>query len=288
MSKRRPGVEAGMRLLRSLDTLTPSTKGSEADDPVLSLWEHVSKHQLHEIVVPKISGLAKMRKNRDDLLLSSSSKEVEQCVSKEELFIIPWKFTVGKPRMALMGYLKSNSNNDVTKHTKKAIHKAMTMPDPFSSKDQYEDNQKNKLAMKECIDEITKELKGVGPATASAILSVYRPDIFCYMYDEVIDILSDSNKREYTVKVYLEINCKCIAIARKMNRITNGNGNGNGNKDWNAFLVSEALWAASRVLVYDKQKDVTTANLEIETPTSSKKRSKPDDVVCFGNKRKKK
>jgi len=273
-----------MRLLRTLDTLTPSTKGSDAD-LVLSLWENVSKNQLNGIVVPKISGLAKMIKNRDDLL--SSSKEVEKCLSKEELLevIIPWKFKVGKPRMALMGYLKSNSNNDVTKHTKKAIHKAMTMPDPFLSKDHYKDNQKNKLSMKECIDEITKDLKGVGPATASAILSVYRPDIFCYMYDEVIDILSDSNKREYTVKVYLEINCKCIAIARKMNRT---NGNGNGNNDWNAFLVSEALWAASRVLVYDQKKDLTTAKIEIETPTSSKKRSKPDDVVCFGNKRTKK
>jgi len=40
--------------------------------------------------------------------------------------------------------------------------------------------------MQEAITEMGK-LQGVGPATASAILTLVRPDVFCYLYDEVID-----------------------------------------------------------------------------------------------------
>lgn len=52
-------------------------------------------------------------------------------------------------------------------------------------------SDKNKVTQ-EALEHLTV-LKGVGPATASAFLCLARPDVFCYMYDEVIDCFE--NKR---------------------------------------------------------------------------------------------
>jgi 3-methyladenine DNA glycosylase/8-oxoguanine DNA glycosylase len=54
------------------------------------------------------------------------------------------------------------------------------------------DNKNKATTAQEALEHLTV-LKGVGPATASAILSLVRPDVYCYMYDEVIDCFE--NKR---------------------------------------------------------------------------------------------
>ena len=60
------------------------------------------------------------------------------------------------------------------------------------------------------------ELQGVGPATASVILCLYRPDIFVFMADKVVECLYEG-KRGYTNKIYMPINDHCRDIASQLN-----------------------------------------------------------------------
>eukprot|EP00560_Eucampia_antarctica_P004356 CAMPEP_0197841474 /NCGR_PEP_ID=MMETSP1437-20131217/46202_1 /TAXON_ID=49252 ORGANISM="Eucampia antarctica, Strain CCMP1452" /NCGR_SAMPLE_ID=MMETSP1437 /ASSEMBLY_ACC=CAM_ASM_001096 /LENGTH=288 /DNA_ID=CAMNT_0043451239 /DNA_START=13 /DNA_END=877 /DNA_ORIENTATION=- len=59
------------------------------------------------------------------------------------------------------------------------------------------------------------ELKGVGPATASAILCMVRPDLISFMDDEVIECLYDG-KRGYTYKIYEKVNQRCTELANAL------------------------------------------------------------------------
>ena len=76
-------------------------------------------------------------------------------------------------------------------------------------------------------------LKGVGPATASAILSLTRPDVFSYMFDEAIDCFS---RRNYTLKEYVDLNDECTVIAKNLGG------------SWTPFRVSQCLWIAAKSL----------------------------------------
>ena len=58
------------------------------------------------------------------------------------------------------------------------------------------------------------ELKGVGPATASALLSRYNPRLFPFMSDEVL-VVAGSRERKHTLKRYLELAEEVAAKARE-------------------------------------------------------------------------
>ena len=84
----------------------------------------------------------------------------EPSITEEELLkVVEWKFQKGKPRYALLNRLKSNQN--VEKCSKNAF---------------AESKQGN---IREAIDALC-ELNGVGPATASAVLSLHRGDLMAF------------------------------------------------------------------------------------------------------------
>jgi hypothetical protein len=153
----------------------------------------------------------------------------QKFITKDELLkIVQWKFLKGKPRHALMSLLKSNSESDVKDRTKSGMIFA---------------NDQNVDA---AIDEIAK-LRGVGPATASAILSIFKPSLFAFMDDEVIECLYDDGKRGYTTKIYRHMNDECTKLANQLNRIRNDDKNPNDKDEWNPSRVGRALWTAARL-----------------------------------------
>jgi hypothetical protein len=77
--------------------------------------------------------------------------------------------------------LQTNTDNQVVECTTKAVHCARKIA--------LDDNRKQ--VIQEALEHLMV-LKGVGPATASALLSLIRPDVFCYMYDEVIDCFEEN------------------------------------------------------------------------------------------------
>ena len=93
----------------------------------------------------------------------------------------------------------------------------------------------------------------MGPATASAILCLYRPDAFAFMDDEVIECLYDG-KRGYTLKIYAAVNDRCGEIAAELNEAPTGGGNevdgeagssSEKKEKWTSFRVGKALWTVA-------------------------------------------
>mmetsp|Transcript_16042 Transcript_16042/g.17957 ORF Transcript_16042/g.17957 Transcript_16042/m.17957 type:complete len:241 (-) Transcript_16042:40-762(-) len=208
MSKPRPGVEAAKRLAKCTDE---------------KIWGLVEV--LYPDIVAEIDGLKEINEEYCSLGRSLSKDSSKMSITKDELFkVVNWKFKVGKPRNALMKHLRSNTETSVVENSANAIEKARRTAGTKM------DLAKNAL---ECLI----KLNGVGPATASAILVLVQPDLFAYMYDEVIECFSP--KRTYTLKTYISVNECCHEIASTL-----------GN-EWNPSRVARTLWIAARANAYN-------------------------------------
>ena len=69
------------------------------------------------------------------------------------------------------------------------------------------------------------------------------------MDDEIIECLYDK-KRGYTLKIYMEVNERCVEIARMLNDCCSsdeggGKGGGEGNELWTPANVGKALWTVA-------------------------------------------
>ena len=212
-SKKRPGYQAGSNLVA-------------LDDP--STWERVERHS--EEVIESIPNLQDYEDTLEEYQTSSQRKHF----TKAELDkIILWKHTVGKSRPANRKLMENNSDSDVQQHTASAIAIArkIKFEECFNADGSL--SSEGKKSIQDAIACMDK-LKGIGPAGASAVLSLIRPDIFCYFYDEVIDCFEA--KREYKVSNYLRVNARCLQIARKLGG------------EWNSRRVAKTVWVASRFL----------------------------------------
>jgi len=231
MSKR-PGVEASIRL----KSITKK-----------EIWEQIENQYKDMISRKGGTELVELDKSHD---LLGEKLQSSLVVSDESEFhqTIHWKFKKGKPRPALWKYLKSNSIVKI----KECSHKSFTKA-----------NSNDADAIKDSITEFCC-LSGVGPATASAFLCALRPDIFAFMDDEVIECLHE--KRVYTLKVYLDINSKCKALADDL-----GEG-------WTPYRVGRALWTAARIeacglldLTVEKKRKGNIKKEELNTRNSRRK-----------------
>jgi len=217
MSKKRPGVlEASIQLLESQEK---------------TVWEGIYSRYNDEII-GQISGLSDLD-SKAGHLAEELSNGTKTKISKKDLLeiVIPWKFTLGKPRNALLGQLRSNTDQDVEKATQSGISFAKQIPSSSSLSEKQDDDKISEYTQK-AIKAITK-LRGVGPATASVILSWVRPDHFCYMYDEVIDCFLP--KRTYTINVYLQCRIKCQEYGDRIG--------------WTPQKVAKTLWITARAHV---------------------------------------
>lgn len=61
------------------------------------------------------------------------------------------------------------------------------------------------------------------------------------MDDEVIECLYDK-KRGYTLKIYMEVNDRCLEIARLLNECISG---GEDKAQWTPACVAKALWTVA-------------------------------------------
>jgi len=208
------------------------------------------KAMIHSKGGKQLTDLDNFRNTLAEKLCSNDNKK--PYITKEELLqIVQWKFLKGKPRHALMRYLNSNSEKKVQDCSRNAFQKA------------------SKGQTKEALDDLCV-LSGVGPATASAFLGLFRPNLFCFMADEVIECLYDG-KRGYTHKIYTEVNTKCTNIAERLG------------EEWTSYRVGRALWTAARLYAtrgstmpsIKKTEIISTVVLEKEeAPKRSSKRLK--------------
>ena len=226
----RPGVIASRRLAKIRD---------------VKIWAAIE--QQYDSMIEKKGGV-KLRQLDEtrEALGEKLRSEKNPSISLDELFqVVEWKFAKGKPRHALWKHLKSIQQKDIDDFSKESFHKA------------------NSGDVKGAI-EILAKLSGVGPATASAVLSIYRPDVFTFMDDEVIEALNEDKKRGYTVSIYLEVNSKCQEIA--------------GTLGWSCNRVGRALWTASQILAMGGE-DLTISakgnDSELSSSSTTRKHKRP-------------
>lgn len=190
--------------------------------------------------------LARLDKERDAIAQSWRNesfdhKKNEVFLTKDQLLntFIEWKFLKGKPRNALQPLLQSNSEAAVRKHSLRAFELADNIPAGCKS---GECNELISASLSELC-----ELKGVGPATASAILCIYRPDVFAFMDDEVIECLYDG-KRGYTLKIYMDVNSRCRALSEELEKARTKSVAAKAMKKeikWTPCKVGQALWTVA-------------------------------------------
>jgi len=158
--KKRPGVKAGMNLL-------------ELDD--VSTWEKVELHCKN--VIDSIPNLRQYE--RELFKLGVTSKK---SFNKSELDqVVLWKHTVGKNRIYNVKYLNSNTEESIQYHSTAAIALARAINLKECIEKDGSLNQTGRAAVQEAVGELGK-LKGVGPATASAILTLIRPGTLLFFF----------------------------------------------------------------------------------------------------------
>ena len=129
--------------------------------------------------------------------------------------IVEWKMSRGLFRPRNKQLVSSNKETEVENFSKEAFEIA--------------ESQSKKAISVLC------KLKGIGPATASALLSSYCPKLYPFMSDE--GMAEAGLPLKYTEKAYADYK---LAITHKMNALTFLH-------DWNANDVQQALWCYSIV-----------------------------------------
>uniref|UniRef100_A0A1D1ZF73 Ena/VASP-like protein n=1 Tax=Anthurium amnicola TaxID=1678845 RepID=A0A1D1ZF73_9ARAE len=119
---------------------------------------------------------------RDQLPLLLRQRDPDPFITKPELSqLMQWKLSRGKWRPRLQDFVSKLEETQVESASRKAFR---SLPD-----------------LSKAVSELTV-LKGVGPATASAVIAAYAPDVAPFMSDEAM-VAALGNKKEYTLKQYL-------------------------------------------------------------------------------------
>lgn len=128
--------------------------------------------------------------------------------------LMQWKLTRGKWRPRLLDFVSALDESSVKSASQKALQ---ALPDVSTA-----------------VSELTV-LKGVGPATASAVLAAYAPDVAPFMSDEVMEAALGSSK-DYSLKQYLLFVDKLQAKAKELS---------SEGESFTPSDVERALWSSA-------------------------------------------
>ncbi|XP_073687361.1 uncharacterized protein [Garra rufa] len=152
---------------------------------------------------------------QEDLPAAISARSERSLTHAELIKLMEWKLTKGKFRPRLQQLIGSNSEEVVESSTSKAFG---LLPD-----------------VQAAITELCK-LKGVGPATASAVLAAGAPDEVAFMADEAVESIAELRPVEYTAKHYALFLQKILNKTSQLNKA-------DGQQDWTPHKVEQCLWA---------------------------------------------
>merc|ERR1719273_1872090 len=138
-------------------------------------------------------------------------------VHDELVQTIKWKLARGKFRPNLVNLVQMNTPRVVMQETKKAFRKLQKTNDLQSAA--------NSLC----------NLKGVGPAMASAVLAAGAPHIAPFMADECLLAMPDVDSLDYTMKEYMRFVDYVKACVERLN-------SREGASNWTPHKVELAVW----------------------------------------------
>lgn len=197
----------------------------------MTLWENPDPNQWAMLADQFLILLGSSSKERllelemwyqEELPKSLESKDM---VDKQQLIkIVDWKLTRGKWRPRLLDFAKNADEQQVIDASSRAFTTLR------NSVDIIEENQ-----LKEALNHLI-ELKGVGPATATAILSAKNSSI-PFMSDEAL--LAVFSKKEYTLNYAIKLTAALQKKAKELN-------DSDTTRQWNARMVERCLFIDKR------------------------------------------
>lgn len=258
----RPGVEAAVRLSKRVGNNQHLWTAIEAKyEDMLQVKNRQAKKKKGNVELLGLDRDCEQLGDKWRGMISyegDDDKDFHAFMTCEELYtVMKWKFTKGKSR-PLWKYIHSNSSEDVEKYSSMAFSKVMKK----HGQDEDDENNDNSHIY-EAIEDLSN-LKGLGPAGSSAILSLIQPNLFVFMDDEVIEALYE-DERKYSLKIYKIINDKCLSIASQL-----GDG-------WTPRRVGKALWSAAIVSGYSDEVDLTIMSEKSNGSVTADKDDDDDD-----------
>jgi len=153
---------------------------------------------------------------QNELPKKIKSRGKEGHLTHEELVqLIKWKLARGKFRPRLKDLIQMNTPRVVMQETKKA----------FRAIDKRKDIEAAVSAL--------SNLKGVGPAMASAVLSAMAPELAPFMADECLLSMPEVEGIDYTMKEYMKLVEKTNECVDRLNA---------QGGDWTPHKVEMAIW----------------------------------------------
>ncbi|XP_072932082.1 uncharacterized protein Amun isoform X3 [Epargyreus clarus] len=172
-------------------------------------------------------------------------------IHEELVQLMKWKQARGKFYPQLSYLIKVNTPRAVMQETKKAFRKLPNIESAMTA---------------------LSNLKGVGTATASALLAAASPDIAPFMADECLQAIPEMEGSDYTAKEYLNFVTHIKNVCDRLNKEQNGCG-----KKWSPHMVELAVWTHN--IVSDLQPELLGKepnNLTV-TPTNGGSPLPPSD-----------
>ncbi|XP_041672131.1 uncharacterized protein zgc:112496 [Cheilinus undulatus] len=152
---------------------------------------------------------------QEELPTLISSRPDKHITQSELVKLMEWKLTRGKFRPRLQQLVASNSEDTVENCSRKAFS---LLPD-----------------VQAAIAELST-LKGVGPATASAVLAAGAPEQTAFMSDEAMESVPGLKPIQYTAKHYALFLEKMVEHTQKLNKV-------DPQQDWTPHRLELCLWA---------------------------------------------
>ncbi|XP_037547576.1 uncharacterized protein zgc:112496 [Nematolebias whitei] len=192
----------------------------------------------------KSGKLLELEKWYQEELPSLISSRPDEHITRSELVkLMEWKLTRGKFRPRLQQLVASNSEDVVKKCSRRAFG---LLPD-----------------VQAAIAELSS-LKGVGPATASAVLAAGAPRLTAFMSDEAVESVPGLAPIQYTAKHYALYLNKIAARSAKLNKV-------DPQQDWTPHRLELCLWAMTTA----SQQQLQLLQ-DVEVKGSTKETSDPD------------
>ncbi|KAG6445841.1 uncharacterized protein LOC115440723 isoform X2 [Manduca sexta] len=161
-------------------------------------------------------------------------------VHEELVQLMKWKQARGRFYPQLSYLIKVNTPRAVMQETKKAFRKLPNIESAMTA---------------------LSNLKGVGTATASALLAAASPEIAPFMADECLQAIPEMEGSDYTAREYLNFVNHIKNVCDRLNKEQNGCG-----KKWSPHMVELALWTHN--IVSDLQPELLGKEPTQRPPTN--------------------
>lgn len=193
------------------------------DDALTQYDALILAHQVNQL--PEIDAWY-----RNELPHLIASRQPAYVTKDEFLEVLRWKMKRGDWREWNRVRVANTDARTIKKAAQDAFAAARDLGDVATASKEYK-----------APIQILGELDGVGPATASAVLAAYRPELYPYFDEWIARQIAEQipmlGKVAFTPSYYWKYADALRAKARELKQMC-------GEK-WNAHLVGHALWVAS-------------------------------------------